>query len=220
MFKRKTIFDIVKEAEDDQQQSDTAQSQTDQTGDQAPSAEESDAQGAEDAPATEDDDYGSDDDFNIDTSLDDEPDNPEGGNDSGEGTDTNSSDDSSESYGNESEDEPIEANTDIFSSLTAEEQQIKIKELKKLFAEMYSSTDDLLNKINSIDSNEYNIEIMSRISMVMYSLKQYISDYMINTFATKSYIENDIAFNRFLSILNSVSSVIEDLIKIQESNKV
>lgn len=219
MFKRKTIFDIIREAEDDQQQSDTAQSQTDQTEDQAPSAEESDAQGADDASAAEDDDYGSDDDFNIDTSLDDEPDTTGGDNDTEIGTDDGGSDNSGDSS-LESEDEPVEANTDIFSSLTPEEQQIKIKELKRLFAQMYSSTDDLLDKINTIESNEDNIEIMSRISMVMYSLKQYISDYMVNSFANKSYIENDIAFNRFLSILNSVSSVIEDLVKIKELNKV
>ena len=218
MIKRKTIFDIVREAEDDQQQSDTAQSQTDQTEDQAPSAEESDAKGADDTSSVEDDDYGSDDDFNIDTSLDDEPDTPEAGDDTDIDAD-NGSDDSGDSSV-ESEDKPVEANTDIFASLTPEEQQIKIKELKRLFAEMYSSTDDLLNKINTIDFDEDNIEIISRISMVMYSLKQYVSDYMVNSFANKSYIENDIAFNRFLSILNSVSSVIEDLVKIKELNKV
>ena len=210
--KRKTIFDVLKEAEEDTNDSDQS------TQDEAPSPEES----GEDASG--DSEYGSEDDFNIDTSLDDDTGDDSGGDDGLDGssdTDIDTGSSSSASSGAEGEEEPVEANTDIFSSLTAEEQQIKIIELKRLFMDLYSSTDDILERINNTDTDENNLEVISRISMTIYSVRQYLNDYICRIFAQKSYIENDITFNRFLAILNSVSVIIEEIDKInrQKSEK-
>lgn len=206
----KNIFEILREAEDEP--SETAQNDTG-GGDEAPSSEESDA--------SADDDYGEDGDFDINTDLNDEDsgDGDDSGSDGGDdmdmGGDDSSSDsgDSSSTATDTSEEEPVEANTDIFSSLSAEEQQIKIKELKKQFSDLYTSTDDLLAKINETETDEDNLLYMNRINMTIYYLKQYISDYMTYSFAFKSYIENDITFNRFLTILNSISAIINDIAK-------
>ena len=213
------MFDLIREADDDNQ-SDTAQNQTGQTQAEAPAPEES----GQDA---NEDDYGNKDDFNMDTEVDDQ----EGGEESGEdvaggdtGTDTgmDAGDTGTDDAGGDTgggdggdepaEDEPpVDANTDIFGHLSAEEQQVKIKELKRLYANLYSSTDDMLAKINELETDEGSIETMSRVTSVLYALKTNIEDYMRNHFAHKSYIENDVTFNRYLSILNSVSSIIEDL---------
>lgn len=214
IFRRKNIFDILKEAEDDQEQSEVGQNATDNTQDEAPSAEESNEQG------TDNEEYGNEDDFNVDTALDDE-----GGEDTGEegggeddlggGDMDTSSDTSSNLDGGDSEEEPIKANTDIFNSLTAEEQQIKIRELKNLFLNLYTSTDDLLARLNETETDEDNIEVITRVSMILYSLKQYMEDYMTYSFGFKSYIENDIAFNRFLAILKSATTIVEEIGKIK-----
>ena len=217
LFGSRSLYDYILEADDDENASDTAQAATDNTQDEAPSSEESN----QDA---QDDEYGNEDDFNVDTNLDDE-----GGEDSGEedgddlGGDNTSSDDSSSmdsgssSLDSGGEEEPIKANTDIFNSLTAEEQQMKIRELKSLFLNLFTSTDDLLARLNETESDEDNIEVLTRISMVLYSLKQYMADYMSYTFAFKSYIENDIAFNRFLAILKSVTTIIDEMGKIKQA---
>lgn len=218
LFGSRSLYDYILEADDDENASDTARAATDSTQDEAPSSEESN----QDA---QDDEYGNEDDFNVDTNLDDE-----GGEDSGEeggddlgGEDTSSDDSSSMDSGSSSldsgssEEEPIKANTDIFNSLTAEEQQMKIRELKSLFLNLFTSTDDLLARLNETESDEDNIEVLTRISMVLYSLKQYMTDYMSYTFAFKSYIENDIAFNRFLAILKSVTTIIEEMGKIKQA---
>lgn len=204
--KRKTIFDVLKEAEEDEV------NDSDQTQDEAPSPEES----GEDASG--DDEYGGEDDFNIDTSLDDDTSADDGGSDSDISSDDSSSDTTSSggTSGEVGEEEPIEANTDIFSSLSAEEQQIKIIELKKMFMNLYSSTDDILERINNTDTDESNLEVISRISMTLYSLRQYLNDYICKIFAQKSYIENDITFNRFLAILNSISVILEEVNKINQ----
>ena len=110
-------------------------------------------------------------------------------------------------------DEEIEANTDIFASLTAEEQQIKIKELKNLYSNLYSSCDDILERINKLDINEDNLETISRISTSLYDVKVYISDYLTMVFPTKSYVENDVTFVRFLTIIKSITEILDDIAK-------
>ena len=172
------------------------------------------------APAENKDEGGLDDDFSIDTSLDDGG-SPEDGNNSettdiggepSEGGDDgeSSSDGNNEPVeggeGMEEEAEEIPANTDIFASLTAEEQEVKIKELKRLFVNLYTSCDDILNRIDNLDS-------LSRISTSLYDMKIYISDYLASVFNTKSYIENDIAFNKFLIVIKSITDIMEDIAK-------
>ena len=171
-----------------------------------------------------------DDDFSIDTSLDDgsspeedaaqqaeenpeaQQQNPEG--DQGMSDVDNPGDPGPEGDASvEGEDEEIEANTDIFASLTAEEQQIKIKELKNLYSNLYSSCDDILERINKLDVNEDNLETISRISTALYDIKIYISDYLTMVFPTKSYVENDVTFVRFLTIIKSITEILDDVAK-------
>ena len=72
---------------------------------------------------------------------------------------------------------------------------------------MYTSCDELLDRINNLEFTEDSLPIMTRITYALYDLKKYISEYIISIFPRKSYIENDIAFNRFLMILNSVKDI-------------
>lgn len=196
-----SIFDIfreegiLKEAEDDTKQVET-------------SAEESPA----DNNDTSTDNSSGDDDFDIDASLDDEG-SSNNTDDSGLGEEdslpSSSSDISSGSSSDTGDEEVNDDNTDIFVSLTAEEQQIKIKELKRLYQDLYTSCDEILDRINNLELNEDNLQIITRISYSMYDLKRYISEYLISVFPRKSYIENDIAFNRFLSIVKSITTILE-----------
>lgn len=178
------------------------------------------------------DDFGNfDDDFSIDTSLDDgsspeedkaaaQDENPDAGaeqsgNDdmSSDNPPNTSADGGAEAEGEMSEEEEVEANTDIFSSLTAEEQAVKIKELKSLYSNLFSSIDDILERINKLDINEDNLETISRVSTSLYDMKVYISDYLTLVFPTKSYIENDVTFSRFLSIVKSITGILDDIAK-------
>ena len=111
----------------------------------------------------------------------------------------------------EDREEPVEANTDIFDSLSADEQKIKIMELQRLYGEMYNSCDDISKRLNDLDTDESNIDIISRVSDSMNILKKYIQDYLIGSFAKKSYVENDIMYNRFLSIISSLTDVLDQL---------
>ena len=199
-----SIFDILreqgvlKEAEGDENTSDGA-STTDNN---------NEADNGEDNETGEEDIAGGDDDFDIDASLDDGEDGGENSESSPSDSDDGGSGSDSAGGDNNSDEEVNDDNTDIFSSLSAEEQQIKIKELKGLYQQMYTSCDELLDRINNLEFTEDSLPVMTRITYALYDLKIYISEYIISIFPRKSYIENDIAFNRFLMILNSVKDIL------------
>ena len=199
-----SIFDILreqgvlKEAEGDENTSDGA-STTDNN---------NEADNGEDNETGEEDIAGGDDDFDIDASLDDGDDGGENSDSSPSDSDDGGSGSDSADGGNNSDEEVNDDNTDIFSSLSAEEQQIKIKELKGLYQQMYTSCDELLDRINNLEFTEDSLPVMNRITYALYDLKKYISEYIISVYPRKSYIENDIAFNRFLMILNSVKDIL------------
>lgn len=198
-----SIFDILreqgvlKEAEGDEN-----------TSDGASTTNNNEVDNGEDNETGEEDIAGGDDDFDIDASLDDGEDSGENSESSPSDSDDGGSGSDSADGDNNSDEEVNDDNTDIFSSLSAEEQQIKIKELKGLYQQMYTSCDELLDRINNLDYTEDSLPIMTRITYALYDLKKYISEYIISIFPRKSFIENDIAFNRFLMILNSVKDIL------------
>ena len=70
----------------------------------------------------------------------------------------------------------------------------------------------LMDKFNSV-SLEYDDanSQFKRIVNTLYGLKKMISDYLLNSFDSRSYLENDIMFNRYLAVLNSVKNVSTEL---------
>ena len=163
--------------------------------------------GAEDQAA-----FNNDDDFNIDTSLDSGDDTgEEGGDDLGGDDEGGMEGDGDVDGSSPSEEEVNPANTDVFATLTAEEQKIKIMQLKSQYNDLYTYCDDLLTKMNDMDLEEDTLEVVSKISSDLYSLKDYIRDYMISIFPMRSFIENDIFYNRFVAQLSSIQYIIDQL---------
>lgn len=215
--KPRTIFDILEESdsmeilneapEDGDEGSDAGATDTAPAEDTATDTGDDNADtnaddNADNADAGDDEDMGSDEDFDVDTSIDD------GGDDTGDGDDTDldSGGDSGDIGGGD--EEVNNKNTDIFSTLSAEEQAIKIAELKKLYNDLYIYITDMLSKINDINPDEDNLEAIYRVTSALYDLKQNLSHYIKNVFSLKSYIENDIAYNRYLIIIRSISNVL------------
>ena len=179
------------------------------------------------APA-DDDAGGDDEDFDIDTTLDvdDDDTTEDDGEDEVDDTgETTGGDEGEETGGGggstgctieDSGTEPVEANTKIFSSFTAEEQEVKIKELKAQFRDLYLSIDDQLHRIEEMDLDEDMITVMPRVTLSLHKLKQSLADYFDKHFDAQSYEENDFKFNELSMILNSISDIIEDLAKSKE----
>lgn len=206
----KTIFDILKEADDDG-------SDIINGGDAASTDNTADSGGGDDSSATEDtgtdDNAGGDDDnFDIDTSLGDEGSDEEGGDVDTEDTDT-STDDDTGSSSSTGEGEPNPINKDIFTTLSAEDQAMKIKEQKKKFNDMYTYINELIDKIGDIDVEEDTIDIVSRISGNLYRMREYLADYITSRYPVTDYFDNDVFYNRFLLVLYSTDTTLQELAK-------
>ena len=170
----------------------------------------SDASNSNDTSNSDDDfDMGSLDDSSIDS----------GDSTSSDASSNDANDSSNDSNSDDVDEDAVEANTDIFASLSAQEQAIKISQLKTLFGNLYSSIDETLEKLNEIEFNENNKETISKISSDLYTIRVTLLDYIVKIFDTKSYIENDIAFNRFLADINFISSILEKIKKQQDKQE-
>lgn len=155
--------------------------------------------------------------------------NLDGDDPSGEDSDGDNNDGSEEgdiSADNDSEssdvtNELVEKEKEIFSDLSEKQMKIKTNELKKSYTTFLTVVDDISNKITSIPKNDANMKIIKFISSKLLDLKNIVNDYLVDTFDTKTYIENTIFYQTNLAQLNTIKKVLEDMaIKVEnEDNK-
>lgn len=207
-FERESsVLSFLHEAPEDEGGADTTDTNTDPEDagfEEAPAEENNDNNTDNDQPANEDND-----DFTIDASDD-------GIDDMGGGDDTDSEDSGS---GGESSETDVNVDNaakkkdrEIFDTLSPQEQKIKTVKLKELFMDLYNRCEEIINKLDSIgvDYEDLGSPIHKSIE-TLYSLKQMISTYLLYLFDSKSYIENDIVFNRFLTALNQIKLITKDM---------
>lgn len=146
----------------------------------------------------EDEDQNNDDEFSI---------NDDQDNDNQNNEDENQGNDNSEEENQPKSDSLKAKDREVFNSLSLAEQQIKIRELKQNFADLYGECNTLIDRFNEI-SIEFNDNYCNKISSCLIDLKGMISFYILNIYDLKSYFENDIMFNRYLTIFNAVKNTI------------
>lgn len=100
----------------------------------------------------------------------------------------------------------------LFDQLTPEQQQIKVEELKKNYAELYSRCANILKIITDSNPGDDNtVKVFDYVQKTMNDLQTHIYYYISNTFDTKTYIENDIQFKQFLTILNTIKKILDEI---------
>ena len=209
---RYPIFEADGDENTQQQTQNTDQQATDTTQDNAP-AEDTAQDNTENQDQNQDDtqDTGGDDEFNIDADMDiDAGDDDMGGGDTGGGG-TSVTPEEEEPVDNED----TRRDKELYDSLSPQEQKERNIQLKTLFFRLYSNCDYVIDKLNNIsdaDLEEYGVQVRKTLSM-LFDLKQMVSDYATKLYDSKSYIENDIMFNRYLSILNTVKNITSDIRK-------
>ena len=101
---------------------------------------------------------------------------------------------------------------DIYD-LSPKQLDIKHKELKSQFLSMYDITTSIIDRIGDANINEENIGVVEYISDTLSRLRTMLTDYIDSVYASKSYMENFVAYNRFLAVLNGVNKMLEELDK-------
>ena len=211
---RYPIFEADGDENTQQQTQNTDQQATDTTQDNAPAEDTQDNTENQDQNQDDTQDAGGDDEFNIDADMDiDAGDDDMGGGDTGGGGGGGTSVTPEEEEPVDNED--TRRDKELYDSLSPQEQKERNIKQKKLFFDLYSNCDYVIDKLNNIsdaDLEEYGVQVRKTLSM-LFDLKQMVSDYATKLYDSKSYIENDIMFNRYLSILNTVKNITSDIRK-------
>ena len=185
--------------------------------------ENQDDQGEIDGDQQNDEENNDDNNFDIDAEENQEEEGDDNNdNDDTDGNDATDDNDDTDDTGADTDMDSDEKqlDRDMFETLSDTEKKQKIITLKKLFLEMYNTCDSIIDRYNHIVDRFENVsQIGKRVIMTLYDMKKYISDYTINIFDTKSYIENDIMYNRCLSVLNGIKMVTKDVAKLVEEDK-
>ena len=211
---RYPIFEADGDENAQQQNQNTDQQTADNNQDNAPAEDTQDNDNIENQDQNQDEnqDAGADDEFNIDADADiDTGDDAGGDTGGGGGGDTSVTPEEEEPVDNED----TRRDKELYDSLSPQEQKERNIQLKTLFFRLYSNCDYVIDKLNNIsdaDLEEYGVQVRKTLSM-LFDLKQMVSDYATKLYDSKSYIENDIMLNRYLSILNTVKNITSDIRK-------
>ena len=174
-----------------------------------------DTEGEDEYNVTDPDEEGADDNQ-------DNPDEGEGEDDGGDeynvtdpddGGDDNTDDTSS----TENTDDPSaklkELEKSIFDQLSDEMKAAKTTELKKLYTDTYDKCQSIIDTISGAEKQPNQVKVYDYILNNLLDLQRYIKDYLSNIFDSKTYIENMTELQKYLTILDTVNGVFEDMSK-------
>jgi hypothetical protein len=140
------------------------------------------------------------------------------------GDESNSMDTSSLDQQSNVDNDAKRKDREIYDSLTPEDQKVKTLKLKEEYKNLYDRIDQIIKKYDTlgVDYEEFSVPIKKSLD-TLYSLKEMVSTWLLYLFDSKNYIENDIMYNRYLSALNGVKLISQDMRDVYkeeiESNK-
>ena len=76
---------------------------------------------------------------------------------------------------------------------------------------MYGTITASLARLEKVERNEANVKIVKFVSDKLSELKDLVSYYLKETYDTKSYIENNVMYQKYLTVLNTVSEIFEKI---------
>lgn len=170
-----------------------------------------------------------DDDTNVDDDSETEPDsgdnmdtdedNPD---DQGDGSEdpnaTGDDDTSTDDMGSDTGDDTNDPNAklkdlekSIFDQLSDEQKTLKIKELKGLYNNVYDKCGEIINSISDADRSPEQAKVYDYVMNSLTDLKKYIKDYLFQIYDSKTYIENMVQLQKYLTVLDTVSNIFEEV---------
>jgi len=172
------------------------------------------------------DDSGMDD--NGEDELDTIDDDSDGITDTGDGTEDPSGegdngddlggDDSLDSPENDPHQRLKELEGEIFDQLSEPEKQMKINELKKLYGLLIDKADSLYKLTQEISKTDDTVKMIDYTLNTLMDLKTYLKDYVVDVFDNRTYLQNSVNFQKFLTIFDAIHSIFKEIKKQLESD--
>lgn len=145
----------------------------------------------------------------------DSPDYTEMGEEDGGGGEQPPAEEASPSDDGEKPVDDLKQQEEELYGLSTEKLELRHRELKKQYLEMYDTVVTIIDRIGSASVQEEDIGIIEYVSETLSTFRTMITDYIDKTYALNSYIENAVNYNRFLAVLQGVNKILEELDKKQ-----
>lgn len=133
--------------------------------------------------------------------------------DTGADTSTGTEDGSTDSGGPDPDQNIRDAEGEIFANLSDKDKINKVNELKTLYEDLYNRIATLHDKVNEIPKDDDLIKVYNFVTDNLADMKEYVYDYMTSTFDNKTYLENMINYKKYLSTLNVINGILEEIRK-------
>lgn len=102
---------------------------------------------------------------------------------------------------------------EIFADLTPPQLALKHQELKSNFLKIYDSTASIIDRINEIPSDERFTTSISYVNKQLSTFRDTLTDYINDVYSTKSYMENQVNYYKFLNVLHSINQILDEINK-------
>lgn len=100
---------------------------------------------------------------------------------------------------------------ELFQDLTPDQIDLKHKELKNKFLDLYNATSNIVDRVNEIPTSDNTIASITFVAKKLADLRKMVADYMNDVYSTKSYMENAINYNRFLAVFNGINKILNEI---------
>ena len=125
----------------------------------------------------------------------------------GETSDGDTSDDSKNNIQNDL----ITKERELFSDLTDKQLSIRDKELRHNYMRVFNTCNGIIENIKLIPKTSTNLDALGFVNDKLEELKDFIADYISNSYHTKTYLENEENYHYYIVILNKVDKLFKEL---------
>lgn len=154
--------------------------------------------------------------------IDDDNDGLDGGDDTDDGQDDTSTDDSSGGDMDTSTDKNDphkklkELEAEIFDQLSEEEKEMKRNELKKLYVLLIEKAESIFNLTQEITKTDDTVKLIDYVLNTLMDLKTYLGDYVSDVYDNRTYLQNNVNFQKFLAIFDSIHAIFQEIAQMDE----
>ena len=104
-----------------------------------------------------------------------------------------------------------QAEGEIFKDIKPAQMNIKIEELKQQFKKFNSVIIASMEKLDDVSHTTYDDALLEFIGRKLLELKEYSRDYLLKTFNTRTYIQNQVELQRMIVTFNLVTNLISEI---------
>ena len=100
---------------------------------------------------------------------------------------------------------------DVFSNLTQDQLRIKTNNQKQQFIDLFNDITDILERLSVINKDSNIVDTLNYVNDSLSDLREMIKDSLTDSFNTRSFVENQIILERFITIYTMLIKILEKI---------